>query len=123
MIIIIIPYAVPFSIFSSSNGHRLWCLISTSELLLGICSIRYMVVLVTQGRNAHLRKLIPGISKSHEFDTAKTKSGRHSRSSKSNNHSSISCSNTDLLPLRRSSILSNYQLWYLQDESTANQIY
>nr|XP_009393438.1 PREDICTED: uncharacterized protein LOC103979120 [Musa acuminata subsp. malaccensis]XP_018679097.1 PREDICTED: uncharacterized protein LOC103979120 [Musa acuminata subsp. malaccensis]XP_018679098.1 PREDICTED: uncharacterized protein LOC103979120 [Musa acuminata subsp. malaccensis] len=43
----------------------------------------------------NFRKLTPGISRSQEFDTAKTKSGKHSRLSKSNSHSPTSCSKKD----------------------------
>ncbi|CAL9185470.1 unnamed protein product [Musa hybrid cultivar] len=43
----------------------------------------------------NFRKLTPGISRSQEFDTAKTKPGKHSRLSKSNSHSPTSCSKKD----------------------------
>ncbi|URD85148.1 hypothetical protein MUK42_26696 [Musa troglodytarum] len=54
----------------------------------------------------NFRKLIPGISKSQEFDTTKSKSGRHNRLSKSNSHSPASCTRKDFFAgARRPSML------------------
>ncbi|CAL9136037.1 unnamed protein product [Musa acuminata var. zebrina] len=54
----------------------------------------------------NFRKLIPGISKSQEFDTTKSKSGRHNRLSKSNSHSPASCTRKDFFAgARRPSLL------------------
>ncbi|KAK9270733.1 hypothetical protein L1049_026316 [Liquidambar formosana] len=51
------------------------------------------------------RKLTPGISKSQEFDTAKTRLSKHHRLSKSNSHSPTSESRKDPFPIRRPSFV------------------
>ncbi|THU67716.1 hypothetical protein C4D60_Mb05t27650 [Musa balbisiana] len=51
------------------------------------------------------RKLTPGISKSQEFDTAKRKTSKRYRLSKSNSHSPTSSSTKDLFAVRRQSML------------------
>ncbi|XP_010256310.1 PREDICTED: uncharacterized protein LOC104596728 isoform X2 [Nelumbo nucifera] len=53
-------------------------------------------------RDVNKRKLTPGISKSQEFDTAKTRS-KHNRLSKSSSHSPTSGNKTELFPIRRQS--------------------
>ncbi|WOL03564.1 hypothetical protein Cni_G12284 [Canna indica] len=53
----------------------------------------------------NFRKLTPGISRSQEFDTAKTKSGKNKRLSKSSSHSPTSCSRNDFFTTRRPSLL------------------
>ncbi|XP_040996516.1 protein PSK SIMULATOR 1-like [Juglans microcarpa x Juglans regia] len=52
-------------------------------------------------RDVSKRKLTPGISKSQEFDTAKTRLSKHHRLSKSSNHSPISEIKKDPFPIRR----------------------
>lgn len=52
-------------------------------------------------RDVGKRKLTPGISKSQEFDTAKTRLCKHHRLSKSSNHSPISESKRDMFCTRR----------------------
>ena len=47
------------------------------------------------------RKLTPGISKSQEFDSAKTRLSKHHRLSKSSNHSPTNENKKDPFPLRR----------------------
>ncbi|KAK4490079.1 hypothetical protein RD792_000734 [Penstemon davidsonii] len=54
-------------------------------------------------RDVSNRKLTPGISKSQEFDTAKTRLLKHHRLSKSSNHSPISENKRDPFPIRRPS--------------------
>ncbi|KAK1300017.1 hypothetical protein QJS10_CPB13g00909 [Acorus calamus] len=57
-------------------------------------------------RDVSHRKLMPGISKSQEFDTARTRLSKHSRLSKSSNHSPTSSANKkDLLTTRRPSMV------------------
>ncbi|XP_028556470.1 uncharacterized protein LOC110102891 isoform X2 [Dendrobium catenatum] len=56
-------------------------------------------------RYVNFRKLIPGISKSQEFDTNRSKPDKHSRLSKSNSHSPTTASKKDFYPLRRPSLL------------------
>ncbi|KAK1266460.1 hypothetical protein QJS04_geneDACA009162 [Acorus gramineus] len=57
-------------------------------------------------RDVSHRKLTPGISKSQEFDTARTRLSKHSRLSKSSNHSpTSSASKKDLLTTRRPSMV------------------
>ncbi|RWW22716.1 hypothetical protein GW17_00013066 [Ensete ventricosum] len=51
------------------------------------------------------RKLTPGISKSQELDTAKRKTSKRYRLSKSNSHSPSSSSTKDLFAVRRQSML------------------
>lgn len=53
----------------------------------------------------NIRKLTPGISRSQEFDTSKSKVGKHKRLSKSNSHSPTSCSKNDFFTTRRPSLL------------------
>ncbi|CAI8604269.1 unnamed protein product [Vicia faba] len=52
-------------------------------------------------RDVGKRKLTPGISKSQEFETAKTRLSKHHRLSKSSNHSPISESKNDIFCTRR----------------------
>ncbi|CAJ1976844.1 unnamed protein product [Sphenostylis stenocarpa] len=52
-------------------------------------------------RDVGKRKLTPGISKSQEFDTAKTRMSKHHRLSKSSSHSPISESKNDIFSTRR----------------------
>ncbi|KAL3513566.1 hypothetical protein ACH5RR_026283 [Cinchona calisaya] len=52
-------------------------------------------------RDVSKRKLTPGISKSQEFDTAKTRLSRHHRLSKSSSHSPTSETKKDPFPIRR----------------------
>ncbi|KAK9095928.1 hypothetical protein Sjap_021425 [Stephania japonica] len=52
-------------------------------------------------RDVNKRKLIPGISKSQEFDTVKSRLDKHSRLSKSNSHSPSSGGNKEFFPIRR----------------------
>ncbi|XP_022894817.1 uncharacterized protein LOC111409111 [Olea europaea var. sylvestris] len=54
-------------------------------------------------RDVSKRKLTPGISKSQEFDTAKTRFCKHHRLSKSNSHSPTSETKKDPFPIRRPS--------------------
>ncbi|KAM1793976.1 hypothetical protein ACFX14_034197 [Malus domestica] len=49
------------------------------------------------------RKLTPGISKSQEFDTARTRFSKHNRLSKSSNHSPTNERRKDPFPIRRPS--------------------
>lgn len=56
-------------------------------------------------RYVNFRKLIPGISKSQEFDTYKAKLDKHSRLSKSNSHSPTMSSKKEFCPLRRPSLV------------------
>lgn len=59
-------------------------------------------------KDVKFRKFIPGISKSQEFDMKKPRLNKHSRLSKSNNHSptsSSSGSKKDFFPVRRPSML------------------
>lgn len=51
-------------------------------------------------RDVGKRKLTPGISKSQEFETAKTRLSKHHRLSKSSNHSPISESKNDIFCTR-----------------------
>ncbi|KAH1191354.1 hypothetical protein GmHk_20G058645 [Glycine max] len=52
-------------------------------------------------RDVSKRKLTPGISKSQEFDSAKTRLSKHHRLSKSSSHSPISESKNDIFSTRR----------------------
>lgn len=52
-------------------------------------------------RDVNLRKLTPGISKSQEFDTAKTRLSKHNRLSKSSSHSPTSGNKKELNSVRR----------------------
>ncbi|XP_057424214.1 protein PSK SIMULATOR 1 isoform X1 [Lotus japonicus] len=52
-------------------------------------------------RDVSKRKLTPGISKSQEFSTAKTRLSKHHRLSKSSSHSPISESKNDMFSTRR----------------------
>ncbi|XP_015886304.2 protein PSK SIMULATOR 1 [Ziziphus jujuba] len=54
-------------------------------------------------RDVSKRKLTPGISKSQEFDTAKTRLNKHHRLSKSSSHSPTSEARKDPFPIRRPS--------------------
>ncbi|OAY58584.1 hypothetical protein MANES_02G190200v8 [Manihot esculenta] len=54
-------------------------------------------------RDVSKRKKTPGISKSQEFDTAKTRLSKHHRLSKSSSHSPINESRKDPFPIRRPS--------------------
>ncbi|PON58438.1 hypothetical protein PanWU01x14_166500 [Parasponia andersonii] len=54
-------------------------------------------------RDVSKRKLTPGISKSQEFDTAKTRLSKHHRLSKSSSHSPTSETRKDPFPIRRPS--------------------
>ncbi|XP_074569888.1 protein PSK SIMULATOR 1-like isoform X2 [Curcuma longa] len=54
--------------------------------------------------HVNCRKLTPGISRSQEFRTSKSKSGKNKRLSKSNSHSPTSCSRNDFFT-RRPSLL------------------
>ncbi|KAL3504014.1 hypothetical protein ACH5RR_033855, partial [Cinchona calisaya] len=54
-------------------------------------------------RDVSKRKLTPGISKSQEFDTAKTRLSKYHRLSKSSNHSPTSETKKDPFPIRRPS--------------------
>ncbi|KAI5668347.1 hypothetical protein M9H77_18200 [Catharanthus roseus] len=54
-------------------------------------------------RDVSKRKLTPGISKSQEFDTAKTRLSKHHRLSKSSSHSPTSETKKDPFPIRRPS--------------------
>ncbi|KAJ8760619.1 hypothetical protein K2173_015286 [Erythroxylum novogranatense] len=54
-------------------------------------------------RGVSKRRKIPGISKSQEFDTAKTRLSKHHRLSKSSSHSPIFESRKDPFPVRRPS--------------------
>ncbi|XP_042507446.1 protein PSK SIMULATOR 1 [Macadamia integrifolia] len=56
-------------------------------------------------RDVNKRKLTPGISKSQEFDTAKTKLSKHNRLSKSSSHSPTSESKEECFPIGRPSSL------------------
>ena len=56
-------------------------------------------------RDVNFRKLTPGISKSQEFDTAKTRPCKHNRLSKSNSHSPTSSSKKDFFSIRRPSMV------------------
>lgn len=52
-------------------------------------------------RDVSKRKRTPGISKSQEFDTEKTRLSKHHRLSKSSSHSSTSVTKRDPFPIRR----------------------
>ena len=52
-------------------------------------------------RDVSKRKLTPGISKSQEFDTAKSRLRKHHRLSKSSSHSPTSENKKDPFPIRR----------------------
>lgn len=52
-------------------------------------------------RDVSKRKLTPGISKSQEFDSAKTRLSKHHRPSKSSNHSPTVEIKKDPFPIRR----------------------
>lgn len=52
-------------------------------------------------RDVSKRKLTPGISKSQEFDTAKSRLRKHHRLSKSSSHSPTSETKKDPFPIRR----------------------
>uniref|UniRef100_A0A1D1YL52 Zinc finger protein Pegasus n=1 Tax=Anthurium amnicola TaxID=1678845 RepID=A0A1D1YL52_9ARAE len=52
-------------------------------------------------RDVNFRKLTPGISKSQEFDTAKTRLSKHNRLSKSSSHSPTSNVNKEFFPPTR----------------------
>ncbi|GMN51938.1 hypothetical protein TIFTF001_021077 [Ficus carica] len=54
-------------------------------------------------RDVSKRKLTPGISKSQEFDTVKTRLSKHHRLSKSSSHSPTSETRKDPFPIRRPS--------------------
>ncbi|RVW94441.1 hypothetical protein CK203_035674 [Vitis vinifera] len=54
-------------------------------------------------RDVSKRKLTPGISKSQEFDTAKTRLSKHHRLSKSSSHSPTSETKKELFSIRRPS--------------------
>lgn len=54
-------------------------------------------------RDVSKRKKTPGISKSQEFDTAKTRLSKHHRLTKSNSHSPTSDNKKDPFPIRRPS--------------------
>nr|XP_027093682.1 uncharacterized protein LOC113714081 [Coffea arabica] len=54
-------------------------------------------------RDVSKRKLTPGISKSQEFDTAKTRLSKHHRLSKSSSHSPTSETKKEPFPIRRPS--------------------
>lgn len=54
-------------------------------------------------RDVSKRKKTPGISKSQEFDTAKTRLSKHHRLTKSNSHSPTSETKKDPFPIRRPS--------------------
>ncbi|XP_016434990.1 protein PSK SIMULATOR 1-like [Nicotiana tabacum] len=54
-------------------------------------------------RDVSKRKLTPGISKSQEFDTAKTRLSKYHRLSKSSSHSPVSETRKDPFPIRRPS--------------------
>ncbi|KAG6670910.1 hypothetical protein I3843_Q029100 [Carya illinoinensis] len=56
-------------------------------------------------RDVSKRKLTPGISKSQEFDTAKSRLSKHHRLSKSSNHSPTIEIKKDPFPVRRPSSL------------------
>ncbi|KAG1363589.1 Zinc finger protein Pegasus [Cocos nucifera] len=56
-------------------------------------------------RDVNFRKLTPGISKSQEFDMAKTRPCKHNRLSKSNSHSPTSSSKKDFFSIRRPSMV------------------
>ncbi|XP_042486383.1 protein PSK SIMULATOR 1-like [Macadamia integrifolia] len=56
-------------------------------------------------RDVNKRKLTPGISKSQEFDTVKTRLSKHNRLSKSSNHSPTSDNKKESFPIRRLSAL------------------
>ncbi|XP_008799192.1 protein PSK SIMULATOR 1 [Phoenix dactylifera] len=56
-------------------------------------------------RDVNFRKLTPGISKSQEFDTAKSRLCKHNRLSKSNSHSPTSNSKKDFFSMRRPSMV------------------
>ncbi|KAF5932227.1 hypothetical protein HYC85_028398 [Camellia sinensis] len=56
-------------------------------------------------RDVSKRKLIPGISKSQEFDTVKTRLSKHHRPSKSSSHSPTSETKKDPFPIRWPSLL------------------
>ncbi|KAL6962059.1 DNAJ domain protein [Sarracenia purpurea var. burkii] len=56
-------------------------------------------------RDVSKRKLTPGISKSQEFDTSKTRLSKNSRLSKSSSHSPISETKRESLPIRRPSLV------------------
>ncbi|XP_043713349.1 protein PSK SIMULATOR 1 [Telopea speciosissima] len=56
-------------------------------------------------RDVNKRKLTPGISKSQEFDTVKTRLSKHNRLSKSSNHSPTSGNKKESFPIRRPSTL------------------
>ncbi|KAJ4965466.1 hypothetical protein NE237_017315 [Protea cynaroides] len=57
-------------------------------------------------RDVNKRKLTPGISKSQEFDSVKTKLSKYNRLSKSSNHSPTSEDKKGFFPTRRPSALS-----------------
>ncbi|XP_058088946.1 protein PSK SIMULATOR 1 [Magnolia sinica] len=52
-------------------------------------------------RDVNFRKLTPGISKSQEFDTVKTRLNKHNRLSKSNSHSPTTGSKKEAFSIRR----------------------
>ena len=54
-------------------------------------------------RDVSKRKKTPGISKSQEFDTAKTRLSKHHRLSKSSSHSPMGETRKDPFPIRRPS--------------------
>ncbi|KAJ4962503.1 hypothetical protein NE237_022442 [Protea cynaroides] len=56
-------------------------------------------------RDVNKRKLTPGISKSQEFDTVKTRLSKHNRLSKSSSQSPTSGNKKEVYPIRRSSAL------------------
>ncbi|KAK7279736.1 hypothetical protein RJT34_24793 [Clitoria ternatea] len=67
------------------------------------CSSSPMLTMEDQQmlRDVGKRKLTPGISKSQEFDTTKTRLSKHHRLSKSSSHSPISESKSDIFSTRR----------------------
>ncbi|XP_061366604.1 protein PSK SIMULATOR 1 isoform X2 [Gastrolobium bilobum] len=67
------------------------------------CSTSPMLTVEDQQmlRDVGKRKLTPGISKSQEFDTAKTRLSKHHRLSKSSSHSPINESKNDIFSTRR----------------------
>lgn len=56
-------------------------------------------------KDVNFRKLIPGISKSQEFNSSRSKFDRHDRLSKSNSHSPTTASRKEFFPLRRPSMV------------------
>ncbi|KAJ6859143.1 hypothetical protein NC652_041442 [Populus alba x Populus x berolinensis] len=56
-------------------------------------------------RDVSKRKKTPGISKSQEFDTAKTRLSKHHRLSKSSSHSPMGETRKDPFPIRRPSFV------------------